>query len=321
MGGSTQEKTTNTTQNTQPWRPAQPLLGSILNQLNGINPQLTGNEQAALGGLSNNAGFLGQFTPPATGLANSLLAGGGATATAPMLNDAYAQYLKTLAPFTDPNSLDPAKTPGFGSALATLNSDISNQINGQFAAAGRDLSGANTQALARGLSQGEGGLIQNQYNTNVGNLMNAAASAYGAGNTTGGILAGLNQQDLANRQAGLSAARTAQGFANDPFNQQLAVAAAARGIPVSTLQQIAAMGVPIAGLGSSSSGTQQTQTTTPFNPLSLAPLALMPLGGGFGSSLAGSLLGSPGGYVGGGAGAPQAGSGILGMFGPGGVFG
>ncbi len=40
--------------------------------------------------------------------------------------------------------------PGFGDAMKTLNSDISNQVNGQFAAAGRDLSGMNTQTLARG---------------------------------------------------------------------------------------------------------------------------------------------------------------------------
>ena len=42
-----------------------------------------------------------------------------------------------------------------------------------FAGAGRDLSGLNTQTLARGLSQGEGQLVANQYNANVANQLGA----------------------------------------------------------------------------------------------------------------------------------------------------
>ena len=123
-------------------------------------------------------------------------------------------------------------------------------------------------------------------------------SLYGAGNTTAGLLSSLNQQALANRQAGLGVASTGQSFANMPYEQQLAAAARSRGMPLQTLQTLAQLGVPIAGLGSSfantgaasgtTSGTQSgtqignttgasTQTTsTPFNPWSLAPLAFCP---------------------------------------------
>ena len=61
------------------------------------------------------------------------------------------------------------------------------------------------------------------FNQNVQNRLNAANSLYGAGNTTGGLLSQFNQQGLANQQAGAGAAQTAGAFANDPFNQQLAI--------------------------------------------------------------------------------------------------
>src|SRR5262249_17620864 len=172
---------------------------------------------------------------------------------------------------------------------------------GMFAGAGRDLSGLNQQALARGLSQGEGQLIANQYNQNAATQLGAMGSLYGAGNTTAGLLSSLNQQALANRQAGLGVASTGQSFANMPYEQQLAAAAQARGIPLQTLQTLVSMGVPIAGLGSSfantgapsgptsgtASGTQignsggsGTRTPpTPFHPWAPAPLHFLPLPG------------------------------------------
>jgi hypothetical protein len=91
--------------------------------------------------------------------------------------------------------------------------------------------------------------------------MNAANSLYGAGNTTGGILSGLNQQDLANRQAGTSTATTAQQFANDPFMQALSAEAARRGIPLSTMQQMAGIVTPIAGLGGQTNSTDKSTST------------------------------------------------------------
>src|SRR5262245_42943794 len=128
-------------------------------------------------------------------------------------------------PYLQASFLDPRSTPGFADALAATNADITNQVNGMFAGAGRDLSGLNQQALARGLSQGEGQLVANQYNQNVANQLGAMGSLYGAGNTTAGLLSSLNQQDLANRQAGLGVASTGQSFANMPYEQQLAAAA------------------------------------------------------------------------------------------------
>jgi hypothetical protein len=295
MGGTTQTQDKNTFQQTQPWAPVQPVLTGILGQLGNVNPSLTGAENAALGGLSANSGFLDQFTPQATGLAQTLL--GGGTDRTGLVNDAYTRYANALQPFAGGDYVNPASNPGLQSYLATIQNDVANQVNGTFAGAGRDLSGINQQALARGIAQGEAPVLNDAYNTARNQQLGAINSLYNAGNTTGGLLSQFDQTRLANEQAGLNVAKAAQGFANDPFNQQLAIEAQRRGIPLSVMQQIAGIATPIAGLGHTSTGTSTQTTSTPFNPLSLAPLALAPFTGGTsllgaGASAAGGILGN-----------------------------
>lgn len=270
----------------------------ILGQLGNVNPNLTGAESSALNGLSASSGFLNQFTPQASGLANTLLAGGGPDRSG-MINDAYAQYQKALQPFAGGDYVNPASNPALRGYLDTIQNDVSNQVNGMFAGAGRDLSGANLQTLARGIAQGEAPVLNDAYNTARNQQLGAINSLYGAGNTTGGLLSQFDQTRLANEQAGLGVAKTAQGFANDPYNQLLAIEAQRRGIPLSTLQAMSGIATPIAGLGQTSTGTSTQTTSTPFNPLSLAPLALAPFTGGtsllgMGVNLAGGLLGNLG---------------------------
>src|SRR5262245_10193498 len=257
MGGKTQTKDTNSAFNqnllqqfqnastgassgtTSPWAAAQPFLGGILAQLQGALPTaaITPAEENALERLSASSGYISQFLPATTGLASNLLAGGNAQAYAPLAQGAYSQYAAQLNPYLQSSFLDPRNTPGFADVLAATNADITNQVNGMFAGAGRDLSGLNQQALARGLAQGEGALIANQYNQNVAKALDAMQSAYGAGNTTAGLLSSLNQQALANQQAGLGVAQTGQNFAAAPYQAQLAEEAARRSIPLAALRR------------------------------------------------------------------------------------
>ena len=139
---------------TNPWAPAQPFLSGILAQLQGqiANTSLTPQENAAICGLAGSSNYISQFLPQTTDLANALLASGDAQAQAPMISGAYQQYRGELNPYLQTSFLDPRSTPGFSDALAAANADITNQVNGMFAGAGRDLSGLNQQALARGLS-------------------------------------------------------------------------------------------------------------------------------------------------------------------------
>lgn len=273
MGGeSKQSQTQNST--TNPWAPAQPALEGILGQLRGnlSNTGVTGAESGALDRLVDNANYAtGQFTPQVMNFARDLLGGGGATDQAGNVNQNYLDYKTATQPLASNTNYNPYETPGFKDALDTLKGDITQSVNGAFAAGGRDFSGANSQALGRGILQGLAPTIAAQYNQNVNNQQGAAGNLYNAGNTNAGILSGMQQQKLANMGQGVNAAGAATEAANAAPNAVLQAEAARRGIPVQALGLLAQIGIPIAGLGGQSTaqsqGTQQMSGAQQFGTI------------------------------------------------------
>ena len=126
-------------------------------------------------------------------------------------------------------------------------------INSQFAAAGRDFSGANQMAYGRGVAAAEAPVIAAQYNQDVANRISAANALYNAGNSTANTLSGMQQNYLANQGQGMAAMQSALDAQNYGANATLAAEAQRRGIPVQALGLLAQIGVPIAGLGSQTS--------------------------------------------------------------------
>lgn len=262
MGGTSETKQTQNS-TTNPWEPAQPLLNGILGQLqSGLgNTGLTGNENAAINTLSANAGNASRFAPQIDSFAKSLFAGGGANDQAGNVNQNYLNYRNATQPLASNTNYNPYDTPGFKDAINTITSDVTNGVNGQFAAAGRDFSGANSQALGRGILQGVAPVIAQQYNQNVQNQQGAAGNLYNAGNTNAGLLSGMQQQFLQNQGAGVGAAGSAVDAQNAGANASLAAEATRRGIPMQALGLLAQLGIPIAGLGGQSTGTATGQNT------------------------------------------------------------
>lgn len=256
MGGeSKQTQTQNST--TNPWQPAQPLLQGILGQLQGglSNTGITGAESGALDTLKANAGTASRFAPQIGDFASSLLAGGGALNQAPGVQAGYDRFVNQTNPLASNTNYDPRNTPGFGDVLSSTIADITDRTNGSFAAAGRDFSGANSQALGRGIAQGVAPIIQDQYNRNIQNQQGAARGLYDASNSNAGLLSGLQQQYLQNQGTGVGAAGAATDAANAGANATLQAEAIRRGIPVQALGLLANIGIPIAGLGGQSTGT------------------------------------------------------------------
>ena len=257
MGGDSSQ-TTNTSQSfsnqTNPWAPAQPFLNGILGQLKtGLsNTGITPNETNA---LNNYQGMVPQFLNYAQSLSN----GGGALGQAGNINQGYQDYLKNTSGLASNTNYDPYSTPGFADAMRTMASDISNNVRGQFAAGGRDFSGMEGQTIARGISQGIAPAIAAQYNQNVSNQQGAAGNLYNAGNTTGGLLSNLQQQYLQNQGQGFTTS-------GDILGNSLNAEAARRGIPVQSLGLLANIGIPIAGLGGTSSGTSNGTSTSTYSP-------------------------------------------------------
>jgi hypothetical protein len=69
----------------------------------------------------------------------------------------------------------------------------------------------------------------------------------------------MTQQGLANQGVGLSSVGTGLDALNLGANATLAAEAQRLGIPLGNLAQIAQLGIPIAGLGSQSQGTSNTE--------------------------------------------------------------
>jgi hypothetical protein len=261
MGGKSTSSTTQTQNSTTtPWAPTQPFLNGILGQLgSGLsNTGLTNAESGALNTTEANAANYGLYSPMISDTVNSFLGGGNAMGQAPAIQANLDAYKALLTPYANGSMI------GANSALKpqldTISNDVTNNVNSMFAGAGRDMSGINQQALARGIAQGEAPVIANQYNTDVDRALNASGLLYGAGNTTSGLLSGLSQQDLQNRAQGIGLAPTALSSDNAGANAILAAEAQRRGIPLQTLGLLANIGVPIAGLGHQTSGTNVSQS-------------------------------------------------------------
>jgi hypothetical protein len=263
MGGtSTTEQNQNSTSN--PWDKATPALTGILGQLqtNLGNTGVTGNESSALNTIQQNgAAGAATYAPQIGQYAQSLLGGGGANDQAGNVNKNYQQYAGQTTPLASNTNYDPMQTPGLGQQLQTIQSDVGNSVNSQFAAAGRDLSGANQQAYGRGVAQGMAPTITNQYNQNVQNQQGAASSLYNAGNTNAGLLSGMQQQYLANQGQGVGASGQAVDASNMGANSALQAEAQRRGIPVQALGLLSQIGIPIAGLGGQSTGKSTGSST------------------------------------------------------------
>ena len=256
MGGKSTSSSTQTQDSTTaPWMPTQPLLEGIVGRLsNGLaSTGLSNAESGALNTTEANAGSYGLFGPMITDTVKSLLDGGGAMDQAPKLQSNLDAYKAALAPFANGSMV--GANSGLKPYLDTISNEVTNNVNSMFAGAGRDLSGLNQQALARGIAQGQAPVVANQYNTDVDRAVNAAGSLYGAGNTTSGLLAGLRQQALQNQAQGIGIVPTALSAENAGANAILAAEAQRRGIPLQTLGLLANIGVPIAGLGHQSTGT------------------------------------------------------------------
>lgn len=260
-------KTTNQSQQstTSPWAPAQGLLQNLIGQYGGQSTSVTPEQSAALANLQSSTSGLPNFGDQGTGAVNNLFS----SSTQPqvgMLQNAYGSLQNNLGATASGANLDPYSTPGFGDALKTMTSDITNATKGVYAGSGRDPSGAGSFAgsLGRGLTQGLAPTIASQYNQNYGNMIGANNSLFsGAGSTASGIN-NLQQTQLGNQLTGIQAAGSIPGLYSSPGQAQLGVANQAYQQPYQNLAALFGPSVGLAGLGSQSSGSgTSTQTSSP----------------------------------------------------------
>ncbi len=254
MGGKSSTQQTQT-QTATPYGPAQGLLNNLLTKTGGISSDLTGAEQGAFSELSSNAAGGNPFSSQITGVANTLL-GGGPDRTG-MVNDAYSSYRSALDPTARGDYLDPNKNPYFGTTTGGITDDVMGRLRNEFAAAGRDPTGAGSYGGVVGseVAKALAPSFANTYNTERQNQLNAIQGLYGAGGQTAGLLSGLDQTKLGNQQAGIQAADYATQAQNYGPLQTLQIEAQKRGIPLQTLAAQMGMTLPAAQAFGTTTGT------------------------------------------------------------------
>jgi hypothetical protein len=261
MGG-TSTSTQQQTSQTNPYASAAPALNGILSGINSLVPgagSLTGAQAGALNSIEANANAGNPYAAATGNLATGLLNGGGAQNNDAAIKDNLSSYQGLLTPFANGSMVGQNKA--LQAQLDSIGSDVTNQVNSQFAAAGRDGSGANLQALGRGIAQGTAPVIASQYNTDIGNQLSAANSLYGAGNTSYGLLNQNQAAANANAQAGVGVGNQALDAQNWGANSILAAEAQRQGIPIQNLTTLLGAVSPVAqAFGTTNGATSGSQT-------------------------------------------------------------
>lgn len=267
MGGTSTSKQTQQSQLTG-YEPAMGTVNGILNNIGTIAGQTgtapNANQAGALNHLVANGQAGSPFTQGITSGVQGLLNGGGATKYDPQIT-ANMDALKNGVMGQTAAGNDIGGNSALKAQLDAMTSDITGNINGQWAAAGRDLSPGNSQALGRGLAQGLAPVIAAQYNTDKSNQINAANTLYNAGNSTYGILNGNQQAANGNIATGAGLTDTALSNQNWGANTILNAESQRTGIPLSQYQTLLGMVSPIAAqFGQQNGTTTGEQTMSPI---------------------------------------------------------
>jgi hypothetical protein len=262
MGGTSTSKQTSTSQ-LAPYDPAASSLTGILGSVNKLVPQagtLSTGEQGVLNQVINNSSNQPNYAPQINSGTMGLLNGGGA-----QNNDAAIKSnlsgLQNGILGTTASGANIGNNPALKAQLDQITTDVTNQTNGAWAAAGRDGSPGNSQALGRGIAAGVAPVIAQQYNTDTTNALNAAGTLYNAGNTSYGLL--NSNQNQANQNftngvgsvsSGLEAQNAAPTAAINAYSQMF-------NIPASQLQTLLGMVSPVAAQFGTNNGSSTGENT------------------------------------------------------------
>jgi hypothetical protein len=257
MGGTSTTKQTQSSM-LSPYDPANSSLQGILGGINNLVPQagtLSQGQQGAINQVVSNSNGTPNYSQPINNGVGGLLNGGGAQANDSaiksnlgMLNNGIVGQTASGANIGANSALRPQ--------LDQIATDVTNQTNGAWAAAGRDGSPGNMQALGRGIAAGEAPVIAQQYNTDTSNALNAANTQY-AGNTTYGLLNGNQNQANTNFTNGVGAVSAGLNAENAAPTATINALAQQFNIPASQLQTLLGSVSPVAA----QFGTQNGQST------------------------------------------------------------
>lgn len=309
QGTTTGASSATSTGSLTPYYGTADLLSRLYSAIGSVPTGVSPDEANALSAITQVGQAGSPFAGDISSLAKNLLSGTALPDRTPMLTGALDKYTTALDPTARGDFLDPTKNPFFSNVIDTTTNDITKRINAAYAGAGRDPTGAGSYAyqLGRGVSEGTAPIFSRVYDAERARQLAAQGSEFGAAGSTADALSGLDRAKLASMLQGIPTAGSAYEAQLQGPLTVLNAAAQQRGIPLDALTRELGLVLPGAEAfgtrtGATTGQTSQLQnildqmqgtreTQTPFNPLSLAPLAFLPLSGSGSSSLAGGLLG------------------------------
>lgn len=243
-----------------PWPYAENLAKGFVDKLStagGIG--ITPDQQAAFGVLKSNAAQGNPYAAQQDQVAQDAFNTADRSGVA---GDAYTRLQGQLGDYASGKYLDPMSNPQMQAMLSQVGDDAMNRINAQFAAAGRDLSGMNSLAAARGVTQAQLPLLLDQYNRAQDQQMQAAQALYGAGTQTATTQAGLDAQRQQLRSQGGALGQQALDARNYAANSILDLDQQIKAMPYEDMSLLASLLFPAAGLGGTEDTTGSGKTKT-----------------------------------------------------------
>lgn len=268
MGKGTSTSTQNSSSSLSAYDPARGTLDGILGKIGNqaATAGLNDNQTNAINTLVKNGQNGNPYAPAIGAGATGLLNGGGATDNNAAIKSNLNDYKGLLADTASGANI--GGNTALKAQLDQITTDATNQVNGAWAASGRDGSPGNFQALGRGIASGVAPVIAAQYNTDVQNQLGAAKSLYDAGNSTYGILNQRNDQANNNIAAGTGVASAAWDASNSGANAVLDAEAKRFGIPTAQLVTLLGAVSPVAAqFGTQTGSSTGTQTASPLQQM------------------------------------------------------
>lgn len=233
---------------TNPYAPAEPALQEMINRVRALggNTGLSPTEQVAMSGITQTAERNATFNPEIEQLAADQFAGGGFGEGADGVRDAFDQSSSYYKGVLDPSS--GGGNPYVDDLLSTIRDDVTNQVGGQFAAAGRSFSGAHSGNLSRNLTSAMAPILFEDYWRNQDAKERAAAALGSEARATSTALDSAAGNVLAARGLGADTLETTY----NPFTRMADAGAYEVDKPISRTGDITGLLTNLAGVGGSS---------------------------------------------------------------------
>lgn len=258
VGSSKSKSTTKQKSQTDPWDTATPYIENFLGKLPGAQG-VTSEQSAAFQQLKDN---VSQGNPYASEIDAAARGALGTESQAPVVNDAYATYLRRMGGVADGTNQNIGEDPYLQKLLQQVGDEAQQRVNAQFAAAGRDSSGMNQQSVARGVTSAQLPILVEQLNRERARTDAAAGSLFGAGNTTAQTAQSLNDAAIGSQMRGLDLSKAAIDAQNFGPTQIINLEEQLKNLPLDNAAKLAEILFSAGQLGQQTEGTSNTKGKT-----------------------------------------------------------